>query len=90
MKKNILLILLGISLGINVVTMGAIAADITATGISQKDLVTYLTNTVTMSNEIKSDFNAATAELNAASAFDDITGFTFGTVATTDLTLSGL
>jgi hypothetical protein len=90
MKKNILLILLGISLGINVVTMGAIAGDITDTGMYQKDLHTFLTNIVTMTNELKTDVNAATAELNGAGAFDDVTGFTFGTVATTDLTLSGL
>ena len=90
MKKNILLILLGISLGVNVVTMGAIAGDITDTGMFQKDLVTFLTNTVTMANELKVDVNAATAELNGAATFDAITGFTFGTVATTDLTLSGL
>ena len=84
---GVLLFIFGITAGF---TAGAIAGDITATGMYQKDLHTYLTNTVTISNELKADFNAATAELNGAGAFDDITGFTFGTVATTDLTLSGL
>jgi hypothetical protein len=90
MKKNILLILLGISLGINVVTMGAIAGDITDTGMYQKDIHTYLSNILTISNEIKADLNDATAELNGAGAFDDITGHTFGTVAADDLSLTGL
>lgn len=90
MKKNILLILLGISLGVNIVVGGVVAGDITNTGMFQKDLVTFLTNTVTAMNETKTDFNAATAELNGASTFDDITGFTFGTVAASDLSLTGL
>jgi hypothetical protein len=90
MKKNVLLILLGISLGVNIATMSVIAGDITATGMYQKDLHTFLTNVVTMNNELKADVNAATAELNGAATFDAITGFSFGTVATTDLTLSGL
>ena len=90
MKKNILLILLGISLGINVGAAAVIAGDITGTGMYQKDLFTFLTNTVTAVNETKLDFNAATAELNGASAFDDVTAFTFGTVAASDLSLTGL
>ena len=84
---GVFLFLFGITAGF---TAGAIAGDITATGMYQKDLHTYLTNTVTISNELKTDFNAATAELNGAAVFADVTAFTFGTVATTDLTLSGL
>ena len=35
----------------------SIAGDITSRGMSQKDLVTFLTNTTTMSNEVKDDYD---------------------------------
>ena len=85
--KGALLFILGISLGYN---GSVIAGDITANGMYQGDLYTYLANTVTMVNELKTDVNLMTAELNGAAAFDDVTAFTFGTIATTDLTLSDL
>lgn len=84
---GILLFAFGITAGFSA---SVIAGDITNTGMYQKDLVTFLTNTVTAMNETKADFNAATAELNGAAAFDDVTAFTFGTVAASDLSLTGL
>jgi len=35
----------------------SMAGDITSRGMSQKDLVTFLTNTITISNEAKADYN---------------------------------
>ena len=40
-------------------------AQIRADGLFQKDLVTFLTNAQTMANEIKVDFNAVNAKLDA-------------------------
>jgi hypothetical protein len=90
MKKILHIVLafaLGISLGFN---FSVIAGDITANGMYQGDLYTFLSNTVTAVNELKTDVNAMTAELNGAATFNDITGFSFGTVSTSDLTLTGL
>ena len=88
MKKAMLIGLICFTLGFG--ANAAISGDITATGKYWADQYTFFTNIVTMVNEIKLDVNAMTAELNGASTFDDITGFTFGTIATTDLTLTGL
>ncbi len=88
MKKAMLIGLICFTLGFG--ANAAISGDITATGKYWADQYTFFTNIVTMVNEIKTDVNAMTAELNGASTFDDITGFTFGTIATTDLTLTGL
>lgn len=88
MKKAMLIGLICFTLGFG--ANAAISGDITATGKYWADQYTFLSNVVTMVNEIKTDVNAMTAELNAASTFADVTSFTFGTIATTDLTLTGL
>lgn len=88
MKKAIWIGLICFTLGFG--ANAAISGDITATGKYWADQYTFFSNTVTMVNEIKADVNAMTAELNGASTFADVTSFTFGTVATTDLTLTGL
>ena len=88
MKKAMLIGLICFTLGFG--ANAAISGDITATGKYWRDQYTFLTNTVTMVNEIKTDVNAMTAAFNAASSFDDITGVTFATISTTDLTLTGL
>lgn len=88
MKKAMLIGLICFTLGFG--ANAAISGNITATGKYWRDQYTFYTNIVTMVNEIKADVNAMTAELNTASTFADLTGVTFGTVTTTDLTLIGL
>lgn len=60
--------------------------EIKATGMNQDDLVTLLTNIITMCNELKTDFNAALAMLDADSVGSADYVATVP-VTTTDLTL---
>lgn len=66
------------------------SADITGTGIGQKELHTFLANVVTMCNELKTNLNAVNAKLDADAGITDTNYAALHDAATTDLTLSGL
>lgn len=64
--------------------------DLTPTGMSQKELFAFLTDVVTMCNEIKADYNAALAKLDADAGVTDVDYVATHAVATADLSLTGL
>lgn len=102
MKRAILIGLMSFTLGFG--ASAAISGDITATGKYWADQYTFLSNTVTMSNELKTDRNASfadytglTAKLDAFTTFNEFKNYSFDAnhnsstaTATTDLTLTGL
>lgn len=68
MKKNILLVLTGFAVCAMMYTANLMAESITGTGMSQRALVAFLTNTVTLGNEIKTDHNTLFANYTGALA----------------------
>jgi len=103
MKRNTILLLMGILIGSALCTINLMAESITKTGMSQKALVAFLTNTVTMANELKSDHNATYAHytglrrclINYTSATSMRTAVNArtlpgSTTSTTNLSLTGL
>lgn len=65
-------------------------ADIKGNGISQKDLVTFLANVVTIVNEIKASVNATMTKLDSDAGVTDTNYNSTNAVAGSDLSLSGL
>jgi hypothetical protein len=63
------------------------AGTITETGMSQRDLVRYLTNLKTMVNELKLDYNNFRAMVMANHGLTAVLGTTTTATATTDITL---
>lgn len=57
MKKNTLLVLVGVLLGSALCVANLMAGTIKANGYNWKDLYSFLSNTVTLANEIKTDHN---------------------------------
>ncbi len=102
MKRAMLIGLVCFTLGFG--ASAAISGDITATGKYWADQYTFLSNTVTMSNELKADRNTSFADytglltaFEAFTSFNEFIGYGFLTnhnsstvTATTDLTLTGL
>ena len=65
-------------------------ADLTGTGLSQKDLITMLTATVTLVNELKTNFAVLTAQLDADATVTDETYAANCDASSADLSLTGL
>lgn len=68
MKRTTILILVGIMIGSALVSLNLMAESITNTGMSQRALVKFLTNVVTMGNETKSDHNTLFANYTSSLA----------------------
>lgn len=57
MKKTVITLIIGVFLGSALFSANLMAESITGTGMSQRALVKFLTNVVTMGNESKTDHN---------------------------------
>ena len=68
MTRNIFLVLAGFAVCALIYTANLSAEDITATGWSQRAVVKFLTNVVTMGNEVKADHNSLITTHNAVFA----------------------
>ena len=68
MKKNTILLLVGVLVGSALCTANLMAGTIKANGHNWKDLYNFLVNTVTLANEIKTDHNNLVATHNAVFA----------------------
>ncbi len=64
--------------------MGTISGN----GLSQGDLATFLTNVVTLVNELKTDYNLVLAKLDADAGVTDTNYAATRAVAAADLSLS--
>lgn len=72
MKKSTLLLLVGVLIGLCLMTASLMAETISKTGMSQKALVSFLTNVVTLGNEVKTDHNTLVTTHNTV--FNHYTG----------------
>lgn len=72
MKKTIILLLVGVLIGSAIVSVNLMAESITNKGMSQRALVKFLTNVVTMGNEVKADHNSLVTTHNTV--FNHYTG----------------
>ena len=104
MKRNIILLVVGVLMGSALVTINLMAETISNTGMSQRALVAFLTNVVTLGNEVKSDHNAVfahytglrrclinyTSASTLANQISNRTLPTGPTTSTSNLSLSGL
>lgn len=65
-------------------------AEIKSNGIYQGDLVTFLTNVITLGNEVKDDFNDVLAKLDTDGGLGDTDYESSLTVATADLSIGNI
>lgn len=68
MKRNTVLILVGILVGSAMCSLNLMAGTIKANGLNQKDLYSFIVNTLTLANESKTDHNNLVATHNAVFA----------------------
>jgi len=68
MKRNIILLMVGVLTGLCLMTYSLMAETISGTGISQKALVSFLTNVITIGNEVKTDHNTLFANYTGSLA----------------------
>lgn len=66
MKKNIILLVCGVLIGSALCVANLTAGTIKANGYNWKDLYSFLGNTVTLANELKTDHNNLVTAHNAA------------------------
>lgn len=65
-------------------------AEIKSNGLFQGDLVTFLTNVITLGNEVKADFNAVLTKLDTDGGLSDVNYNSTLAAATADLSIGNI